>query len=775
MVSKAAVFIRPAEDEFLIAIKKKYLNFISYAESSDMRLTMYLDSDIVNKIEIKTFYVPTTDTTFVVRNNIHKWITEHPHGKEHLTVYANGYEISYSDAGSIPSGSYVDIILDKNSVLDFEIDLTDLSQNYVFYSDKDKTYKQIVHIPKELNPENNVLTHNTADIHVRIVNDDGSIGRGLYLHRCAERGVDQITHNDISIPTFILDAYRDYLDSQEISLRVTFRKHDKDNKLIRDKNYIDLLYTESDENILDHLVGKIDQELYFWKASHLEKSEYVRMMFDVPNIITEDTLGQYIDGLGYYHVMSLLCKKVISSYLYDGHHREVVIPKPYIFQGTKVFPITYLNGMKVPSEQVSYSNADPLSVTVALAEHIPVHANDRLDVELLVDSRKETYAITPSSDNPRLSVPFTNFKILEEFDISITPAKILDGVSTRSYEVFTEITGNVLIQQREGCTEFAFGSQCFNRTFVIQNTECVFHKGIYLDEYLERKDPLYFTLEDGVIDGGYLAAIYEVPLVKAYLNGKYLVPGIDFEVHTLYDRNEKFVCHQLAVYNYEYLKDKDNYLEWFVASADIENDISGHIVDNQGGSNLEIPLYFPDMSVVHAGGMFDSEVTSVGNMLLFKEGKYLDATPFEIQTSVPKVLSKYLEPYYSAQIVDRLEVLHEYFYGKQPTIPEQVVIENSHKCLSNYSIVIIRDILNGTLSGISVDADLDRMRSQFQDYDYIHALDIVMQQKLDLTYIDVYPHYAQIVVPDPEKYRLLQAFIQMIMPEDMQTSGRISY
>jgi hypothetical protein len=89
--------------------------------------------------------------------------------------------------------------------------------------------------------------------------------------------------------------------------------------------------------------------------------------------------------------------------------------------------------------------------------------------------------------------------------------------------------------------------------------------------------------------------------------------------------------------------------------------------------------------------------------------------------------------------------------------------------------VIIRDILNGTLSGISVDADLDRMRSQFQDYDYIHALDIVMQQKLDLTYIDVYPHYAQIVVPDPEKYRLLQAFIQMIMPEDMQTSGRISY
>lgn len=229
-----------------------------------------------------------------------------------MSVYVDGYEVVPNDIGKFTLGSYVDIVHDANIIIGFNVGITNVENDYAFYSDEDKVYKQLVHIPKRLNPDNKVITHNTCDIYVR-----NSSGKGLYLHRCADRSVTQVTHNDFAIPTYILDDYRDYLQDQNISLHVVCRQHDKNNVLIRDKSYIDLLYSHDDTTILEFLSGKIHPELPFWRAVNLEKSMYVKMMMAINRNIKTDELWSYVEGLGYYHVLAMLCRRVLTATVID--------------------------------------------------------------------------------------------------------------------------------------------------------------------------------------------------------------------------------------------------------------------------------------------------------------------------------------------------------------------------------------------------------------------------------------------------------------------------
>ena len=93
---------------------------------------------------------------------------------------------------------------------------------------------------------NKIITHNTCDFWIRRRLSKEPYGK--YLHRVkldnsSRDTVTQVTHNDMSIPLYVLDAYRDYLEVEELTVHLVGRIHDKDNVLIRDASFIDLLYT----------------------------------------------------------------------------------------------------------------------------------------------------------------------------------------------------------------------------------------------------------------------------------------------------------------------------------------------------------------------------------------------------------------------------------------------------------------------------------------------------------------------------------------------------
>lgn len=776
MMQKASVyFLRKDEYVFLAISKTMATKCLKYTEMKDMRFTMYYDSDQVNDIEVHSYIVPPTDSNLLVRREIYETIQNFDFDASHTTIYVDGYEIRYSGMTSIPTNCYVDVINDANAIFTHEIDLTDINNNVAFYSDKDETTKQLIHIPKELNPDNKVLTHNTCTIHVRPKLSDGSVGPGLYLHRCATRSVGQVTHNDISIPLYILDAYRDYLGTQEITLHLSFRQHDKDNVLIRDKNYIDLLYTLDDDTIVDHLLGKVRSDLDFWKASHLEKSVYVEMMFDVPNVLTRETMLHYVSGLGYYHTMALLCKKIVYTDITGWYGGAVRIPKPYLYANNSVFPFVYIDSKKVNSSVVKHVNNTSLNLDIGFEDIYTVPVPSKMTVELFVDGPKSIYKIVPEAGTNTITIPYKDYVILEEFDISEYPAQGLDAIATKSYKEFTNITGNILKTVRTNEVDLLFGPLTYGKTFIIQNRKCVYSFNKDLDADMQNGNPLVLPLHHGVRDEGYEVPIWNTPHVRVYLNGNYLIQGLDFDLWETKDHLDRVAMKYIVLYNLEYLETENNFVEWFSTSSIEENKVSGYVVDDQAAVPDELSLWFEQMTMVHVDGVYEKDVVNLGNILGLPIDGHRQGAPFEACTTVPESISTFLSTYHPNDDIARIQILTDYFYGKQPNLPDILVLPKSHKCFSPYCVRIIRDILNGTLKGISYDPDEDRMRTQFQSYAYIMEKDLIATNKLNLTFVDVFPHYKQIIVPDPSVYRILQGFINLVLPQDNVTSGEVYY
>lgn len=775
MLHKGAVYFKKIGSKYLLAINKKMSGkCLTHTQMKDIRFTMYFDSDFVNKITIGSFKVPTIDSSYIYRQQISAFFQQCPVPADHTTVYINGYEQTLQGIASIPLDSYVDVMHDENDLFSFDLDLTVVANNYGFFSEKDKTYKQIVHIPKELNPDNKVLTHNTFDIHVREKRADGVMPKGLYLHRCGQRSVDQITHNDISIPLFILDAYRDYLGTQEITLHISCRQHDKDNILMRDKNYIDLLYTQDDTTILQCLTGKVRADLDFWKAVNLEQSVYVRMMFDIPNVLTSSSMYDFVEGLGYYHVLALLCKKIIHTDISAWYEQTLSFPKPYLFAGQAVYPFVYKGNTKIHQDLVGYGqdNMDVITSIDAAAGLVP---GDKLTVEMFVDGSTNIYTITPVSGASQVTIPYTDYTVLEEFTNELLPVKGLDLTVTKSLKQITSFTGNIVATSTTEGIVLTFGPTMYGRTFVIQPNIRVYKWTKNIDSLLNDGEPIYLNLHHPVRDGSHEVPIWYTPHCRVYLNSRYLIEGLDFSVQSFHDAVGNLAIKQICLHNLEYLQATGNVVEWFATGAEEENKVHGYIVDNQGAVPDDLALLFENMTMVHVDGRYEQAVVNLGNRLGVPEGVYRQGAPYQACTTVPKVIQNFLSKYHPNDDITRLQILKDYFYGKQPDLPAIVVMSYSHRCFSNFVVTVIRDLLNGTLKGISFDPDDERMKAQFTAYNYLQERDLVFSGQYDLNYVDVFPHYKQIVVPDTSVYQILQAFIRLVMPQDSVTSGEIYY
>ena len=246
MFHKGKVYLRYNNNRSIIYIaaeKSMVKKCINVTDLNRCYLTIYYDSDIANPVNVTSLYIANSKEMSKYQTTIDKAYSSVEDACQ-LTVFKNGIEITDIDnTPTIEIGDDIDLIVDKNILFAFDVDLVKDSENPTFYSELDKAYKQLLHIPKALNPDNKVITHTTCDFYVRKWGTSNP--EGLYLHRTAQtRSITQVTHNDMAIQLFVLDAYRDYLKTQAISIHCVVRIHDKDNHLVRDANFIDLLYRD---------------------------------------------------------------------------------------------------------------------------------------------------------------------------------------------------------------------------------------------------------------------------------------------------------------------------------------------------------------------------------------------------------------------------------------------------------------------------------------------------------------------------------------------------
>ena len=337
------VFLRSSSVDknlILIAIDTKMLDKCVDTNEKDIYIGVYFDSDYPNDININCY----------IANNMNKndIITK---ANVATYVFKNGFAIRDLVVDDIAVGDYVEVIKDNNIVETFTMDLS-VDGDARMYISHDGQSKYIIHVPKEKNPDNRIVSHDTCDflIFPRNLNDSRKLGR--FFHRAQgneKSSFIQLTHNDFGVPTSLVDEFRGFLGTDEVILYGYIRYHErkvnvdgvvKDRVLVRDKNYLDFLYQLSDEQILDFLeqsktkrcpacgtenpssasvcintsCGKkfstsIDN-IPFWSAAYLEESNFIDILKDTSVQQLEHSLDFYTEALGYVNTASLLSKRI---------------------------------------------------------------------------------------------------------------------------------------------------------------------------------------------------------------------------------------------------------------------------------------------------------------------------------------------------------------------------------------------------------------------------------------------------------------------------------
>lgn len=745
-------------------------------ELEDIYLTVYFDSDIQNDIRV----LSRQKTNRVTENNFRReidTILNSCTNLDQLQIYKNGIEIT-PDKNKLAwsNGDYIDIVVDENIVFAVDIDITYKDQNPAFLSTKDNIWKQLIHIPKASNSDNKVITHNTCDFWVRRRLTSDAYGK--YLHRVKAEDkrpvVNQVTHNDMAIPLYVLDAYRDYLQCEEISIHLVARIHDKDNYLIRDASFIDLLYTHDDDKIIEILCGKGPEEITWWRADNLESSKYVQMMFDVPNIVTKETLKEYVDALGYYHVINILCKRIIDITVTDAFDKEFTFNLPLLYSGFSVIPIVYLNGKVLRKDQIEYTVDTELNqCAVHIKDEITTKAGDKIVVVIFLDGDKTIYSFEATEDNTSINIPFEEYVVYAE---DATETKGINNTYTKKYVPLTAGTNKYAAVTTDGITKITVAPEFVGKRIYIQNKYCSYRQMFELTPYTESGKTIaipletqYTETEDSVVN----CPIFNIQNISVYVNGEYLVRDIDYFLNSIYDSDGALVAHELVIQTMDHFKENStDYVDLIVNVAEIDDISSFFVINNELRDATPVNYYFPNISMAHVAGILERDADYKGVYMKLPDGKYSQGDIFEIQTAIPALIKDFVLKYASNEDKERIRIMNEYFYDYYQIIPKILVMEDKHRIYSTFMNTFIHDVLTGKVPLI-FDPDGSRMSDTIKPYLYLKDMDLCFTD-ISRTFVDFYPQYINYSVT-PEVKRFIDFFVNKYMPENLDPTVEVVY
>ena len=780
MFQKANVYLRYNRSRSLIyvAAKKPMVKkCIPVQQLNECYLTIYYDSDVPNDVTVTSIYVETSRKLTEYQRQIdNAWATIKDACQ--LTVFKNGMEVTdINNTPTLKIGDYIDIIVDKNIQFSFEIDLTTTNENPVFYSEEDKAYKQLLHIPRALNPDNKVITHNTCDFYVRKALSNTT--QGLYLHRAAkDRSVTQVTHNDMAVQLFVLDAYRDYLKTQEIKLYCVVRIHEKDNHLVRDANFIDLLYNDihDDEDIINILVGKGPKQIPWWKAEVTEKSNYVKYMFDTPDFADPSEIDGYVKALGYYQVVNLLCHRINEITITDAYTGTLTYHLPVIYHGLEVVPVVYLNGKVLRREYVSYVNHGNDLISITVDNKIVTKPGDKLTTVLYVTGDNSIYHFSPEIATLSITVPYSSPSVYMKS--ALTARDALPGVGADYREVWIKLnvgTNKYVAETNEDdSTTITFNFELVGSEFMICNDYCSYVQTINLADYTTDGKTIAIPARStfkGSIDP---CPILNFSNLSLYLNGSYLVKGIDYYVNDVTDEQGNLAMREVVIQTMDHFNEEgDDNLDIIYNVAEVEDNSNGFVIDGELRDNTPVNLYFENISLVHVDGKLVRDLDYKGVYIeLPEDPNRPQGQIFEIQTALPELVRNYLNKYTVNEDYDRIKIMNEYFYELIHKHKDFLVLEGKHRIYSTFINNLLYDIVHGSLTLVD-DPDISRFQTQIEEYLYLKDKDITFAG-LDQRFMDFYPQYVNYEV-DPTTKALLDRIIALYMPKNEDPTLEVVY
>ena len=785
MFAKCAthLFYTASRNIIFIAVEKtNVLGCTTFDKLKEVYLTLYYDSDLANSIEVLSFRVPGVPSKRKYQGLIDDFMSRVTNNDQ-LTIYRNGIEITDPDNLPEPEiGVYLDFVNDRNIAFSWDVDLSRTRQLPTFYSEKDKKYKQLIHIPRALNPDNRIITHNTCDIWVRRKMMNSKEVDGRYFHRLAEGGVTQVTHNDFAICVDVLDNYRDHLGVQNITLHLVARIHDKDNVLIRDANYIDLLYSHhhTDEDIVKFLIGKHEKlkqyPLTWWEAPHLESSKYVEMMFDTPNHITEKDMANFTQALGYYSTCNLLCDRINTSTLGVDFRGRRTYQVPVILHNTNILPVLYLNQHALTSQQYDYYvNYREGTLTVEL-KNVMYYPKDTLTIVLYAAEKPQVHKLVVDDRHLYIDVDMHSFHIYRQYDDPIT-YKNVNTSSHYGYQEVTNIINTYTTRQLDnGKTRIVFNTKYIGETFYVVTGKTAWHFDVNLTSYIEAGKTLAIPLELPVNDSDQ-ESIPALPFTDAnvYLNGDYLVKGLDYQIVDVYDDDQRVTTRSLVVQSMDHFLDgKPNILDIVLTTVSEEERSTGYALNDQLRDASLINLYFENISTLHVAGKLETDATYHGTYMQVPEGKYQNGDIFEIETCIPQAVKEFIDAYASStEDQQKLKCMNSYFYDTTVVDAKEAVLPGKHRVYSVFLNAIIHDYMKNGLK-IILDPDSGRFKEQFKSYLYLQKLDLVYQGTINQQFTDFYPSYVY-MAGTPAMRVVVDRLMREFLPANLIPAKEVLY
>lgn len=665
----------------------------------------------------------------------------------------NGITYDNSNLPTLAVGDYVDIFIDPNIATEYVISVDDNTTGYM--STEYASYREILHCPKDLNPNQYIFTHDSATLIVR----DVVTKKGVYLHRVDPVSVKQITHNDLSVSRDVLNGFKDALGGvANVEVIVKVRFHTNPQVLMTDSNWISDLYLNDDADIIQFLRGTMDSTMMFWSAPALESSGYVQMMFAIDDILDPSRLSNYVSALGYYSVAAIL-----SANVYQGtyHNADMICALPYVLQTSDVIPLIYVNGRKILQSKLTTSAYSNYRIGINIASGIASEGDD-VTIRILEYGATSPIRFTPTADTPSLVIPAGDMSVYLESQIS--PMSGYGEVSSVAYSLLTAGLSTFSISSNtDGTYTISFAKGYYGSTFDLFPSTYMFHQEISLDSYLSSVDSLVFPLYAIASDGtktpllGYTSSEF-------YINGYRLVENIDFVLNPL-TTPEGTVFTDLVITNASFLDPSKtgNILEMFAGTSFTASTDIGYAKNNIMYRTSKPSVWYPQIATGFIEGtlvnnlndyaVYMTASTSVpnGNVYMFK-------------STYPKIVSDALSDFSPLTDNQTIQAIDTYMGRTEPTPPTIIPVTMEHRIFSPFITAIAHDLIAGTLAIVD-DPDDDSFLNQFSAYEYLKERDVALTNNgiVDRNFVAVEACYAQMPNTTIDIYGYIQRLIRLTL------------
>lgn len=764
--SKGIWLYRSKSTRLLIAIRKDVMvSSTTTGYKSTLFLTLYTDVNRHTPLQIYSELI-TSDNVDATNKYLSDVISTY--SKSDM-IFINGWSYEKNVPTLVPGDTFehrrdLDINIQYNSDVD--------NNQNGYYSDMYEGNREIIHTPKSENPDNIVYTHNSISFFVR---DDS--GKGVYYHRVKPRTVRNITHNDYSLDRTVIEDFKNSLSASQVHIDVRIRQGLYPTSLQHDIHEIKEMYNDTDENIILHLHGWKDRSLDFWKASEVEKSAYIDMMFNM-KFTENDHILQYIKGLGYYEVMSTLSKNTITAYYPGG---DFFLYKPYILMNKNVDVLIFHKGKKIPRDQYGLINE-----TYHVQIYFRVPLVESLQNELL------TYWVVENNTNYRrvMSPTLTDnvFKIddkdgylyeLNDYKTPVTTYQQCYGnVYTRGFNPKNRSLYN--IYEDNSVPYIQFNSlQCNRNYMTIAHNNA---QALYFDiqSLIVAEKAIILSLSTLVSLNGIevQAPLMATYTSKVFLNNNWLVEGVDYVINILYDDDGLVLDQQLLLTNKNFLNLDEklslgNRVEVYVSS---DQTLGVEVGYSDNGflkkSNLPCVLY-EKISFLFVEGSLKTDFFSSSAYFRLPESSSTGEVfnSFIVHnTSIKDQLSQYNE---YMDIENRRQLLIKQYYRRTfPETPNIRLISDQHEVYSPFFMRLIDDVRNSKFQLVDEPNNVLFLK-QFSPYQHILDNDPTLHRNnnIDRSLVAVSASYAHLSGMSPDDTRIIKRLIDLILITQEHTVG----